>query len=178
MRSDVKMANLFTNNLKIEGKEISIRAVFKAYKENKLFDSQMIRPPKHLREISKKPKELQPSLLWELLDWRYENWCCRRPFLDVRLTYRGDSSLSFKFYSENGAPFPLMEKISKRFRSVTLKFESYSMLDSFMAEYHYKKGKVQSFKQGTFEDFGIQIEIETEPISEPIEKTSVNAHQN
>jgi hypothetical protein len=64
-----------------------------------------------------------------------------------------------------------MEKISRKFRSVTLKFESYSILDDFMAECHFKEGKVQFFKHGTFKDFGIKIE--TEPITEPIEKTSV-----
>jgi len=36
-----------------------------------------------------------------------------------------------------------------------------------MAEYHYKEGKVQFSKHGTFKDFGIKIEI---GIAEPIEK--------
>jgi len=66
------------------------------------------------------------------------------------------------------APFTLMEKISKKFRRVTLKFESYSILDGFMAEYHFKEGEVQFSKQGTFKDFGIKIEAG--PITEPIEK--------
>lgn len=64
------MANQFKNNLTIEGRKNNIKKVRKMYKSSQLFNPQMI----------PHSDNLPPQ---QLIDWMYENWGCKNPFMEV-----------------------------------------------------------------------------------------------
>lgn len=57
--------------------------------------------------------------------------------------------LAFEFYSHNGIPIPLIEKISELIPEVMVKLHCHSIVDDFMGNFHLEEGKVryESFRR-------------------------------
>lgn len=131
------MANDITNTLTVEGTPEQIEEVFTFLKSKKtdgaLIDFENITPmPIWVYGSSPDVIALDPELEAKYgrqntsIYWRYENWGTKWNAYEI---YRKDNILYF--YTANGTPVKLIEKVAWLFPNVTLTHEFYDKMNPF-----------------------------------------------